>query len=206
MRSMKSNIWRQRSIRSLSSSWRTSDRHGMTKLPIADCHRRSRFPFQSNRRSLVSGSDSRPLQETQDARYSIDDSPLSAGSSASKPSSPTRAYLDLAKAWLSLLVVTTSAAGFIAAGGPLSSQLDVLGACLVGTGLCSASAAAINQVLEIPQDSRMKRTQLRPLVTGALSKRQATQAAVIWAASGTSLLYLGTDPLTTALGANVRRS
>jgi protoheme IX farnesyltransferase len=46
----------------------------------------------------------------------------------------------------------------------------------------------------------MKRTQQRPLVTGVLSKQHATTAAVAWGVAGTSLLAVGTDPVTTAFG------
>ena len=116
------------------------------------------------------------------------------------PPSITKAYFDLAKARLSLLVVTTTAAGFVAAGGPISPQLDVLAAVTVGTFLCSASAGAMNQIIEVDRDRKMRRTQQRPLVSGVLSKQHATTAAVAWGITGTSLLALGTDPVTTALG------
>jgi protoheme IX farnesyltransferase len=112
----------------------------------------------------------------------------------------TKAYFDLAKARLSLLVVTTTAAGFVAAGGPISPQLDVLAAVTAGTFLCSASAGAMNQIIEVDRDRKMRRTQQRPLVSGVLSKQQATTAAVAWGMAGTSLLAVGTDPVTTALG------
>lgn len=116
-------------------------------------------------------------------------------------SSIGKAYRELAKARLSALVVATTAAGFLAAGGPISTQLDVLAACVVGTTLCSSSAAAWNQIFEVDRDSKMKRTQQRPLVNGSLTIHQATTAASVWGIAGTSLLALGTDPVTTALGA-----
>jgi len=122
--------------------------------------------------------------------------------SKNKAPSPslTKAYLDLAKARLSLLVVTTTAAGFIAAGGPISSQSNVLGAVTMGTFLCSASAAALNQIFEVDRDRQMKRTQHRPLVTGVMSKQHAMTAAATWGVAGSGLLVAGTDPVTTALG------
>ena len=109
------------------------------------------------------------------------------------------AYSELAKAKLSALVVTTTAAGFVAAGEPL--QYPVLISCLLGTALCSSSAAALNQIFERHRDARMKRTQQRPLVVGNLAPSQATAAAAVWGASGTTLLAVGTDPVTAALGA-----
>ena len=70
-------------------------------------------------------------------------------------------------------------AGFVAAGGPLYEQASLAGCCVVGTALCSSSAAALNQIIERDRDALMKRTQQRPLVTGALSVSEAKSAAAI---------------------------
>jgi len=117
-----------------------------------------------------------------------------------KPTSLTKAYADLAKARLSALVVSTTACGFLAAGGPFSTQLTLLGSCVVGTALCSSSAAAWNQIFEVSRDAKMKRTQQRPLVQGSLTLTQARTAAVLWGIGGVGLLHVGTDPTTTMLG------
>jgi protoheme IX farnesyltransferase len=114
--------------------------------------------------------------------------------------SKTKSYLDLAKAKLSGLVVATTAAGFVAAGTPLSEQGTVFAACIVGTALCSSSAAAWNQILERDRDARMKRTQQRPLVQNHLSVQEASLAATAWGVAGVGLLQLGTDPVTAMLG------
>lgn len=114
--------------------------------------------------------------------------------------SKTEAYLQLAKAKLSALVVTTTAAGFVAAGGPLSEQATLAGCCILGTALCSSSAAAWNQILERDRDAKMKRTQQRPLVINTLTVKEASIAATLWGVSGTSILALGTDPVTASLG------
>jgi protoheme IX farnesyltransferase len=116
------------------------------------------------------------------------------------PVTRTGAYLDLAKARLSALVVATTAAGFVAAGGPLSEQAGLFSACVVGTALCSSSAAALNQIIERDRDAKMKRTRQRPLVQGDLTVKEATVAATLWGVAGTSLLAVGTDPVTTVLG------
>mmetsp|Transcript_17654 Transcript_17654/g.40714 ORF Transcript_17654/g.40714 Transcript_17654/m.40714 type:complete len:453 (+) Transcript_17654:117-1475(+) len=114
--------------------------------------------------------------------------------------SKTSAYLQLGKAKLSGLVVTTTLAGFVAAGGPLYEQAQLAGCCVVGTALCSFSAAALNQIYERDRDSMMKRTQKRPLVTGVLSVNEARVAAALWGVGGTTILITGTDPVTAALG------
>jgi protoheme IX farnesyltransferase len=112
----------------------------------------------------------------------------------------TSAYLELAKAKLSALVVTTTAAGFVAAGGPLSDQASLAGCCILGTALCSSSAAAWNQIYERDRDAKMKRTQQRPLIIDSLTVKEASVAATLWGVSGTSILALGTDPITASLG------
>jgi heme o synthase len=112
----------------------------------------------------------------------------------------TKAYLELAKAKLSALVVATTAAGFVAAGGPLSEQAMLATCCIAGTALCSSSAAAWNQIFEVDRDAQMKRTQQRPLVTGQLTKAEAKMAATLWGVAGTTILAVGTDPVTATLG------
>lgn len=108
--------------------------------------------------------------------------------------------MELSKARLSALVVSTTAAGFVAAGGPLCPA--TLSACCVGTALCSSSAAAFNQIFESHLDSKMKRTQQRPLVQGTLTETQASIAATAWGVAGTGILAYATDPVTTFLGAS----
>jgi len=110
------------------------------------------------------------------------------------------AYLQLGKAKLSGLVVTTTLAGFVAAGGPLYDQAQLAGCCVVGTALCAFSAAALNQIYERDRDSMMKRTQKRPLVIGTLTVNEAKMAATLWGVGGTTLLIAGTDPVTALLG------
>jgi heme o synthase len=56
--------------------------------------------------------------------------------------------------------------------------------------LCSASAAAYNQIFERSQDAKMKRTFHRPLVTGQLSTANAVAAATTWGVAGPALLYM----------------
>mmetsp|Transcript_23088 Transcript_23088/g.32334 ORF Transcript_23088/g.32334 Transcript_23088/m.32334 type:complete len:433 (-) Transcript_23088:62-1360(-) len=118
----------------------------------------------------------------------------------SSSQSLVKAYMDLSKAKLSSLVVATTAAGFVAAGGPLNPV--TLSAACVGTALCSSLASALNQIIEMDRDSKMKRTQQRPLVKGVLTKEQGQLSAATFAVSGTSILALGTDPITTFLGAS----
>ena len=73
----------------------------------------------------------------------------------------------LGKARLSALVVTTMLAGAGMSLDPAVINADqaikILTAGAVGTGLASASAACLNQWLEVPFDGQMRRTQAREL-------------------------------------------
>lgn len=109
------------------------------------------------------------------------------------------AYSALAKARLSALVVTTTAAGCVSTA-TASVDPSVLLAVCTGTALCSAGAAGMNMIFEQERDSKMHRTQQRPLVTGVLSTTEATTACTIWTTTGAGILWYGTDPITTALG------
>lgn len=152
--------------------------------------------------------DSIPSNDTTTSEAEEDLTESSVAAAAAKSStkkassgSTVSAYADLAKARLTALVVATTAAGFVAAGPlPLATDPTALASVVAGTALCSASAAAWNQIWELPRDAQMKRTVHRPLVSGALSQRQAVAAATVWGAGGAALLWFGTDPVTTALG------
>ncbi|KAM0935404.1 putative UbiA prenyltransferase family [Dioscorea sansibarensis] len=111
-----------------------------------------------------------------------------------------RCYWELSKARLSMLVVATSGSGFVLGSG---SAIDFAGLCCTcaGTMMVAASANSLNQVFEIQNDAKMKRTRLRPLPSGRIS----VQHAAIWAASvgisGTALLALKTNYLAASLAA-----
>lgn len=62
-------------------------------------------------------------------------------------------------------------------------------------------ASAYNQCMEIPNDSRMKRTSRRPLVSGKISQLHAFIAATTAGCSGVALLALCVNPLTAGLAA-----
>lgn len=107
-------------------------------------------------------------------------------------------FSQLSKLRLSSLVVATTSAGFLAAGGPIS--WTTLTACSLGTAFCASSASTFNQVFEIERDRAMKRTSNRPLPRNAVSKENAILLGLATGGTGTATLAMGTDPLTTALG------
>lgn len=110
------------------------------------------------------------------------------------------AFSELSKLKLSALVVSTTSAGFLAAGGPIS--FPTLAACTIGTALCSSSASTFNQVYEYDRDCKMKRTRNRPLPQGVFTPTQAFMVGCTTGISGGTMLYYGVpaDPTTALLG------
>ncbi|OQR83121.1 protoheme IX farnesyltransferase [Achlya hypogyna] len=106
-------------------------------------------------------------------------------------------YSQLSKARLSSLVVVTAGAGFFMMGGPIS--WSSFAALAVGTTLASASANTFNQAYEIRTDGLMKRTMMRPLVQGVVSRNHALAFGAATAVSSTAILAAGCNPLTAGL-------
>lgn len=111
------------------------------------------------------------------------------------------AYVALTKPRVvELLLVTTAPVMVLAARGVLDAHfLFLLIATLVGGSLSAASANAFNCYIDRDIDAVMKRTKNRPLVTGALSPREALVFA--WATGVLSILVLWvfTTPLAAVL-------
>lgn len=74
------------------------------------------------------------------------------------------------------MIVFTAVVGMLLAAPGLAPP-GLLLAATVGIGLASASAAAINHVLDRRIDERMRRTRRRPLPQGVLSEREALSFA-----------------------------
>lgn len=111
-----------------------------------------------------------------------------------------REYRQLAKGNLTALVVSTAAAGF-AAGSPSAIDWAGMGWLSAGTALCSASAAALNQIYEVETDRLMRRTATRPLPSGRMGRGHALAFAIVTGLSGVGLLAQKTNALTAGLGA-----
>jgi protoheme IX farnesyltransferase len=109
-----------------------------------------------------------------------------------------REYLELTKPRVVALIVFTAVVGMflsVPAGLPLNAFL--LGT--FGIALASASAAAINHVLDKSADARMARTRGRPLPTGSLTPVQALSFAFALGALSMIVLVLGVNALTALL-------
>ncbi len=109
-----------------------------------------------------------------------------------------RAYAELMKLRLSLLVAFSAAFGYVlAVPGPVDTVvLTIL--CVSGF-LLSGASTTVNQIQERDVDGLMKRTQNRPLPTERVTPQEASWLAGISAVVALGLLLVFTNVLTTAL-------
>lgn len=113
-------------------------------------------------------------------------------------SSTIKAYIDLMKLRVvELLLVSTLPAMVLAEKGLPSFGLT-LATILAGT-LAAGSANAFNMVIESDLDKLMERTSKRPLVTGLISKTQATVFAVMIGFISLTLFWVFTTEVATLL-------
>jgi heme o synthase len=91
--------------------------------------------------------------------------------------------LDLTKARLNMLVLITTFVGYwMGATGEVNWFRLIQ--TMLGTALCAASAAALNQLWEVKIDALMPRTSDRPIVAGRMKKSSALWIAVSLAVAG----------------------
>jgi heme o synthase len=92
--------------------------------------------------------------------------PASQATSGPGTGATWRDYLELTKPRLSLMSVITAMVGYLAAVPYTYRDWSRTGLLVLGTALCAAGVAALNQWMEIDTDALMKRTAGRPLPTG----------------------------------------
>ena len=92
-------------------------------------------------------------------------------------------YLALTKPRITWLILMSTGVGYFfgARGG---WQWLTLLHTIIGTGLIASGTAALNQWYEREADSKMKRTQARPLPAGRLTSRKALVFALLISVSG----------------------
>lgn len=110
-----------------------------------------------------------------------------------------RDYLQLSKSRIVLMVLITTAAGFLFATDHVDGVLMLHA--LLGTALVAAGTNALNQYVEREHDARMHRTRTRPLPSGRITPRAALIFSSAIAIIGTLYLGLAVNWLTAALGA-----
>jgi protoheme IX farnesyltransferase len=108
-------------------------------------------------------------------------------------------FLVLIKLRLNLLALLTTLASFyLASSGPLETSLMLF--TLLGTTAVAAGSGALNQWLEVEQDSKMKRTEHRPLPAGRMGSWQALILGISLSFLGEALLFWRVNDLTAYLG------
>jgi len=109
-----------------------------------------------------------------------------------------RGYLDLMKLRVvELLLVSTLPAMVLAAKG--LPEFGLAFASIFAGTLAAGSANAFNMVIESDLDKLMARTAKRPIVTGQISKRNATIFATLIGALALIIFWVFTTPLATIL-------
>ena len=111
----------------------------------------------------------------------------------------SRDYLELSKARIVLMVLITTAAGYLI-GAPRVDAVALLNV-LAGTALVAAGTKALNQYVEREHDAKMRRTRLRPLPDGRIAPRNALLFSALVAVFGTLYLGVMVNWLTAFLGA-----
>lgn len=111
----------------------------------------------------------------------------------------TRDYLQLSKSRIVLMVLITTASGFLFATHSVDGALMLHA--LLGTALVAAGTNALNQYVEREHDARMHRTRTRPLPAGRITPRAALVFSSAVAIIGTVYLGIAVNWLTAALGA-----
>ena len=109
-----------------------------------------------------------------------------------------RAYFQLTKPKVVSLIVFTAVVGMFLAAPGLPPPAALLWG-TVGIALASASAAAINHVLDARIDSEMARTRHRPLPQGALPESYALAFAFVLGSASMLILALLVNGLTAVL-------
>lgn len=109
-----------------------------------------------------------------------------------------RAYLGLCKLRVVGAIVFTAVIGMFLAVPGLPPLAEALWGAL-GIGLAAASAAALNHVYDREIDSKMGRTEDRPLPQSQLSPRQANLFAGVLCGVSMTILTLLVNPLTAVL-------
>jgi protoheme IX farnesyltransferase len=104
-------------------------------------------------------------------------------------------YLALCKLKVVLLMLITAVVGAFVAT-PNLPDLMQLNIALLGIGMCAASGAAINHVIDHRLDAKMARTKSRPIVQGLIGPLEALFFASLLAIIGLGILWFYVNHIT----------
>lgn len=108
------------------------------------------------------------------------------------------AYFELTKPSITFLILVSTALGFFL-GSAGSVEHGAFFITLFGTALVSAGAGTLNHYAEHDIDKLMLRTQSRPIPSGLISEKHALWFGIILMLSGTVILYVWINYLTSIL-------
>ncbi|HST10654.1 MAG TPA: heme o synthase [Terriglobales bacterium] len=112
-------------------------------------------------------------------------------------------FWELTKPEINFLIVITTAAGFwmgTTAAHPSFRWMPFLHT-LLGTAFVASGAAALNQLIELRYDARMRRTARRPLASGRIAPSHALWFGVSLSVLGVVYLAVATNVLASLLAA-----
>ena len=96
------------------------------------------------------------------------------------------------------MMLITALVGSLLASKALA-PLSLIAFAMLGIGLCAASAAAINQIIDRKADANMNRTENRPIPQGEVSPVNASIFAFILGSLGATILVIYVNTLTALL-------
>ena len=112
--------------------------------------------------------------------------------------STVKNYYELCKPNVVLMMLLCALVGIVLASETLVPLIDII-IPLIGIGLCSGSAAAINQIIDREADAEMDRTDKRPIPQGEISVRNASIFALTIGLLGVAILIFLVNSLTAIL-------
>ena len=110
-----------------------------------------------------------------------------------------RSYYHLCKPNVVYMMLITSFIGSLLATNTSNFNPLLILISLIGIGLCAASAAAINQVVDQKVDANMSRTSERPIPQGHISSSNAVSFAIVIGLIGYAILFRYVNALTAYL-------
>ena len=123
---------------------------------------------------------------------------MGAGSMLQKFAGPLRDYAELTKTRITTLIVLTAWCGYFFGAHRMGLSSWSLGLfhALFGVALVSSGTAALNEVLESSVDARMRRTAMRPLPSGRMTKAHAAIVGLTLTIGGSTYLAIYSNLLT----------
>ena len=115
-----------------------------------------------------------------------------------RASSLLRDYAELTKLRVTSLIVMTAWCGYFFGAHKTGVSWLSWGLfhALLGIGLVSSGTAALNEVIEQDVDAQMRRTAMRPLPSGRMSRRHALLVGLLTSLGGSIYLAVFANPLT----------